>query len=173
MTVTLFVATSLDGYIAGPDDDLSWRFTDEDYGFSDFYDSVDTLIMGRGTYEVVKSFPKWPYSDKASVVVSRSGDVTADTPGVTVFGGNLPDLLKDLADDGAEEVWLVGGAELIRSFLREKLIDRITVSLHPVLLGRGVKLFHDGFPHTALELEAAVSYDSGLVQLNYHVPREE
>ncbi len=169
MTVTLFVATSLDGYIAGPDDDMSWLFTDTDYGFDDFFENVDTLIMGRGTYEVVKSFGKWPYADKANVVITRRTDLVTDTPGTTVFNGELPELVEQLKEDGAEDVWLVGGGELVRSMLSAGLIDRITVSLHPVLLGNGIRLFPDGFPKTSLKLEDSAQYDSGLVQLNYHV----
>jgi len=169
VTITLFVATSLDGYIAGPDDDLSWLFTDADYGFEDFFEGVDTLIMGRGTYEVVKSFGKWPYADKANVVVSRRDDLEVDTPGTTVWSGDLKELVDNLREDGAEQVWLVGGGELVRSMLHEGLIDRISVSMHPVLLGKGIPLFPDGFPKTSLTLEDATQYESGLVQLNYHV----
>lgn len=169
VTVTLFVATSLDGYLAGPDDDLSWLFTDQDYGFEDFFEEVDTLIMGRGTYEVVCGFGKWPYGDKANVVVTRNPDLEVDTPGTTVFSAALPDLLKELEEDGAEKIWLVGGGELVRSFLSENLIDEIMVSLHPVLLGEGVRLFPHGFPHTPLGLIGATQYENGLVQLNYRV----
>ena len=67
MTTILFIATSLDGYIAGPDDDISWLFTDEDYGFSNFYDTVDALIMGRNSYEVICKIGKWPYARHHSV----------------------------------------------------------------------------------------------------------
>jgi len=169
VTVTLFIATSLDGYIAGPDDDLSWLFTDADYGFSSFYDGVDTLIMGRGTYEVVCKFGDWPYKGKKSVVVSRKGDIDPSTPDTKIYSEDLPGLVKLLDSQEAKSVWLVGGGELVRSFLAAGLIDRITVSLHPVLLGKGIPLFPGGFPKTMLLFDSSHAFDSGLVQLNYNV----
>jgi dihydrofolate reductase len=169
VTVTLFIATSLDGYIAGPDDDLSWLFTDADYGFSSFFDEVDALVMGRGTYDVVRQFGEWPYSGKKTVVVSRSSDFESVTPNTTVYSQDLPSLVRLLSESGSKAVWLVGGGELVRSFLELGLIDRITVSLHPVLLGKGIALFPGGFPKTMLVFENSRTYETGLVQLNYHV----
>ncbi|MFZ4507281.1 MAG: dihydrofolate reductase family protein [Fimbriimonas sp.] len=175
MRVTLFIATSLDGYIAGPDDDLSWLFTDGDYGFTDFLSEQDALVMGRGTYDVIRTFGDWPYPGKKVVVVSRTEGIKTDTPNTTAYGGELIELVEQLRDEGAEKVWLVGGGELVRSFLSEGLLDQIVVSLHPVLLGTGVPLFPDGFPRTLLHLEEAESYESGLVQITYSVvgPTEE
>lgn len=174
MNVTLFIATSLDGYIAGPDDDLSWLFTDADYGFSSFYADVDTLIMGRGTYDVVCGMGAWPYEDKQTVVVSRNADFEVATPDTKLHSGELPALLDQLREEGADSVWLVGGGELVRSFLGQGLLDRITVSLHPILLGTGVPLFPGGFQRTMLLLEDTTTFDGGLVQMNYHVmPADE
>lgn len=174
MTVTLFIATSLDGYIAGPDDDLSWLFTDADYGFSNFYSDVDTLIMGRGTYDVIRGFGEWPYPGKKTVVVSRKDSPEVSTPDTTAASGDLPALIEGLREQGSKNVWLVGGGELVRSFLEQELIDRMTVSMHPVLLGTGIPLFPGGFRRTMLELESVVPFESGLVQLNYLVmPNDE
>jgi dihydrofolate reductase len=173
VTVTLFIATSLDGYIAGPDDDLSWLFTDTDYGFTRFYSGVDALIIGRGTYDVLRSFGEWPYPGKRSVVVSRKEDLVVDTAGTTLHSGALPKLVDGLRQEGAKQVWLVGGGELVRSFLEQGLLDRVTVSLHPVLLGKGIPLFPSGFPKTLLMFENAEAFDSGLVQLNYMVAPSE
>jgi dihydrofolate reductase len=173
VTVTLFIATSLDGYIAGPDDDLSWLFTDADYGFTTFFSEVDTLVIGRGTYEVVRRFGEWPYPGKRSIVVSRKQDLEVDTPDTTIHSGDLEDLLEGLRGEGAQHVWLVGGGELVRSFLEKGLLDRVTVSLHPVLLGHGIPLFPSGFPKTLLMFEDAEAYESGLVQLNYIVVSDD
>lgn len=169
MTVTLFIATSLDGYIAGPDDDLSWLFTDADYGFSNFFAGVDTLIMGRGTYDVVRTMGPWPYAGKRTIVVSRTPSTTVETPETELYSGDLPGLIDRLGSEGRLNVWLVGGGELVRSFLEQELLDRITVSLHPILLGKGVPLFPGGFRRTMLLLEDTRSFEGGLVQLNYHV----
>jgi len=173
VTVTLFIATSLDGYIAGPDDDLSWLFTDADYGFSNFFAGVDTLIMGRGTYDVVRTLGAWPYAGKKTMVVSRKADLLVETPETELYSGDLPGLIDRLAQEGCLNVWLVGGGELVRSFLEKELLDRITVSLHPILLGTGVPLFPGGFRPTMLLLENTKSFDGGLVQLNYHVMPDE
>jgi dihydrofolate reductase len=169
VTVILFIAASLDGYIAGPDDDLSWLFTDADYGFSSFYGEVDTLVMGRGTYEVIRSFGDWPYPGKRNVVVSRSADIEVDTPETELFCRELPELLGRLSAEGCNRVWLVGGGELVRSFLEQGLLDEITVSMHPILLGKGVPLFPGGFRRTLLLLKDTKTFEGGLVQLNYHV----
>ena len=169
MTVILFIAASLDGYIAGPDDDLSWLFTDADYGFSSFYSGVDTLVMGRGTYEVIRTFGEWPYPGKRTIVVSRSPSLNLETPDTELYCEDLPGLVTRLAEEGCERVWLVGGGELVRSFLEQGLLDEISVSMHPILLGTGVPLFPGGFRRTLLLLKDTAVFDGGLVQLNYHV----
>lgn len=173
MPVILFIAASLDGYIAGPDDDLSWLFTDADYGFSNFYASVDTLIMGRGTFEVVRGFGDWPYPGKRTIVVSRTGDLEITTPDTELYTGDLPALVSRLTEEGCGRVWLVGGGELVRSFLEQDLLDEITVSMHPILLGTGVPLFPGGFKRTMLLLKDTHVFEGGLVQLNYHVMPDE
>ena len=86
-----------------------------------------------------------------------------------MFKGNLPDLAKKLDKSGCKRVWLVGGGELVSSFLKEDLVDDVVVSLHPVLLGQGIRLFPGDFPRTMLNLKGAESFDSGLVQLTYTV----
>jgi dihydrofolate reductase len=169
MTTILFIATSLDGYIAGPDDDVSWLFTNEDYGFSECYDSVDALIMGRHTYEVVCKMGKWPYEGKPTVVVTRSTDLSTSTPLTTVHRGKLPELVSALEKKGSKRAWLVGGGALTMAFLKEHLVDEVVVSLHPVLLGKGIPLFPEGFKRTMLSLRGAESFDSGLVKLTYTV----
>ncbi len=173
MTVTLFIATSLDGKIAGPDDDVSWLFTDADYGYSAFYSEVDALVMGRGTYKVVNTFGEWPYKGRRTYVVSRTEEVAVTTPDTVAFCGTLADLVEKLDEEERKTVWLVGGGELVTSFLQQGLIDELVVSLHPVLLGRGVPLFPTSFPRAILDLKSVNSYDSGLVQLRYAVMRDD
>lgn len=173
MTTTLFIATSLDGYIAGPDDDLSWLFTDADYGFEEFYQSVDTLIMGRGTYDVVRGMGKWPYKGKRTLVVTRSEKLEITTPDTAYFNGSLQDLEKLLKEQGVKRSWLVGGGELVAGYLNAGLVEEVNVSVHPVLLGKGVPLFPSGFPKTLLELIEAEAFDSGLVQIKYKIKRKK
>jgi dihydrofolate reductase len=173
MLTTLFIATSLDGYIAGPDDDMSWLFTDADYGFDEFYTTVDTLIMGRGTYDVVRSMGRWPYHGKRTLVVTRNEKIEVTTPDTAYFNGSLGDLEKMLKEQGVKRSWLVGGGELVAGYLEQGLVEEVNVSVHPVLLGKGVPLFPAGFPKTQLELIDAEAFDSGLVQIRYRIkPRK-
>jgi dihydrofolate reductase len=169
MLTTLFIATSLDGYIAGPDDDMSWLFTDTDYGFDEFYQSVDTLIMGRGTYDVVRKLGRWPYNGKRTMVVTRSEKIDITTADTAYFNGSLVDLEKMLKEQGVQRSWLVGGGELVAGYLNAGLVEQVNVSVHPVLLGTGVPLFPSGFPKTLLELIDAEAFDSGLVQIRYRI----
>lgn len=169
MLTTLFIATSLDGYIAGPDDDVSWLFTDADYGFDEFYSSIDTLIMGRGTYDVVRKLGRWPYNGKRTLVVTRSEKLDITTPDTAYFNGSLQDLEKLLKEQGVKNSWLVGGGELVAGYLNAHLVEQVVVSVHPVLLGHGVPLFPTEIPRTRLELINAEAYDSGLVQLKYKI----
>jgi dihydrofolate reductase len=166
---TLFIATSLDGYIAGPDDDLSWLFTDTDYGFDEFFESVDTLIMGRGTYDVVRKMGKWPYRGKRTMVVTRSEKIEITTADTAYFNGSLKNLEELLKEQGTKRSWLVGGGELVAGYLEEGLIEEVVVSVHPVILGKGVQLFPPGIQKTKLSLINAEAFDSGLVQLRYKV----
>jgi len=129
--------------------------------------------MGRGTYEVVRSYEEWPYPGKRAVVVTRKTDWDVDTPETELFCEDLQTLVDKLASEGAERVWLVGGGELVRSFLEQGLLDELTVSMHPILLGRGVPLFPGGFRRTMLLLKDTEVFEGGLVQLNYHVMPDE
>lgn len=169
MLTTLFIATSLDGYIAGPDDDVSWLFTDADYGFEEFYSTIDTLIMGRGTYDVLRRMGRWPYHGKRTMVVTRSPKLDIWTPDTAFFNGSLQSLEQLLKEQGVKNSWLVGGGELVASYLNEHLVEQVVVSVHPVLLGHGVPLFPTEIPRQRLELLNAEAYDSGLVQLKYKV----
>lgn len=171
MLTTLFIATSLDGYIAGPDDDMSWLFTDKDYGFDEFYETVDTLIMGRGTYDVIRKMGKWPYGGKRTLVVTRSEKIEVTTPDTAYFNGSLEDLEKLLKEQGTKRSWLVGGSELISGYLKNHLVEEVVVSVHPVILGKGVELFPSGIPKTKLSFVSAEAFDSGLVQLRYKIKR--
>jgi dihydrofolate reductase len=107
------------------------------------------------------------------IVVSRTEDYEVDTDQTELYCDDLVRLRDRLESEGAEKIWLVGGGELVASFLKKQLLDEITVSMHPILLGKGVPLFPGGFPTTLLMLKDAQAYEGGLVQLNYHVVPED
>lgn len=169
----VYIACSLDGFIARPDGGLDWldrvHVPGEDYGYAAFFASIDTVFIGRRTWDVVRGFPEWPYVGKRVVVASRSPaaalQIERAPAEVQVVGGDLLAALDDLAAAGARRVYVDGG-ELIRALLAAGAIEELTVSIIPVLLGEGVRLFDRG-PEVGLQLAACRSWDSGLVPLRY------
>jgi dihydrofolate reductase len=165
--IILFIASSLDSYIATLDGGVDWLFTDKDYGFQDFFAGVDTVIIGRKTYDQSLAFDPDPYPGKAVYVFSRSH--LPETQGqVTYVQTEVPALIEQLRAAPGRDIWLVGGGELIQMFLEQDWIDEIVLSVHPLILGNGIPLFP---PHTAapkaFHLEDVQSFESGLVQLCY------
>jgi dihydrofolate reductase len=165
---SVFIAVSLDGFIAREDGGLDWLDAigreGEDYGYAHFAASIDTIVVGRGTYDKVLGFPDWPYQGKRVVVVThrpapRRHDESFDA-------GEPAALLGRLEAAGARHVYVDGGV-LIRQFLAAGLVDELTLSVVPVLLGRGIPLFGDDVPEGRLVLEESSAYGSGLVQLRY------
>lgn len=168
--VILYIAASLDGYIARRDGGIDWlagvERPDTDYGYTRFYQSVDVALMGRKTYELARSFGDWPYPGKPAWVFTRQA---FDSPRPDVFFTAAPPAwsLADLAARGMKRVWLVGGAELVAAFQKERLIDEYIVSVIPVILGEGIPLFLPTGVEQGLELIDSQRYPSGLVQMTY------
>jgi dihydrofolate reductase len=162
----VFIATSLDGFIARPDGGLDWLdpFHDEDHGYGAFFAGVDALVIGRGTYDTVLGFPAWPYGGKRVIVCTTRTATPAH--GEELWSGPPRELAERLDREGVRRVYLDGGV-LIRGFLREGLVDEVTVDVVPILLGAGRPLFASGLPELPLRLLEAKSFPSGLVQLRY------
>ena len=174
--VVLYIATSLDGYIARRDGSLDWlpqpETGAEDYGYAGFYDSIDALVMGANTFETVQSFGDWPYPGKPTLVFTTR-DWPGAPPEVYLHAGEPQPALAKLHEQGARRIWLVGGGEMVAAFLRRDLIDEMILTLCPVLLGEGLPLF----PATDVmqltwELKGSCSYPDGLAQLHYRRRRE-
>jgi len=166
---SVFIATSLDGYIARPDGTFDFlsivERPDEDYGFAEFFASVDALVIGRNTYETALAFPEWPYAGKRCIVLTHRE--TPSVHGEQFFAGAPAALVDQLGLSGAQRLYVDGGA-VIRQFLSDGLIDDLTVSIVPLLLGQGVALFGAEVPEQRLALVASKAYESGLVQLCYN-----
>jgi dihydrofolate reductase len=162
----VFLATSVDGYIARPDGGLDWLkpFEGQEHGYTAFYKSVDAVVIGRGTYDVVLTFPGWAYGRKRVIVCTHRA--AAPSHGEEITGEEPRALAERLDREGVERVYLDGGA-LIRSFLREGLVDEMTITVVPIVLGSGIPLFAAGLPERPLKLVDARTYPSGLVQLRY------
>jgi dihydrofolate reductase len=165
-SIRLFIACSLDGYIAREDGGVDWLFHDQDYGMSEFYKSIDTVLIGRKTHDFMirSGFPY--YKGKKNCVFSRSKK-PEKTEHVQFVSEDVRDFVEALQKRPGKGIWLVGGARLIESFLKEGLIDEMILSIHPVVLGKGIPLFGGDFKPIDLELSKCVPYDSGLVQLWY------
>jgi dihydrofolate reductase len=166
----VFIAASLDGFIARRDGGIDWLSAverpGEDYGYARFFADVDALVLGRGTYETVLGFPGWPYGDKRCIVLTHASFESRH--GERFHAGPPAALVAELQADGIRRVYVDGGA-VIRSFLRENLIDDITLSIIPVLLGDGLPLFDASVPSRRLRLTHSEAFPSGLVQLRYDV----
>ncbi len=170
--VSVFMGMSLDGFIAGPGGSLGWlepfEKSGEDYGYPAFFESIDGLVIGRNTYETVLGFQAWPYGQKRVVVLThrpagaRHGEeLSAEEPSA---------LAERLGREGLRHLYVDGGA-VARSFLRARLVDELTLSIVPLVLGGGVRLFGEGEPEQPLALLESRSWPSGTVQVRYRVPR--
>ena len=172
MKITYYVASSLDGYIAKEDGDVSWleelNISMEDAGYNEFYSTVEALVMGRKTYEMIVSFGQWPYGDKPVWVCSRNE--IAPIKGCNLQAGSTPkEAYKAANEMNINHLWLVGGGSLASSFLEGNLLTNISLSLMPILLGSGIKLF-GGLPSPIkINKESEQSHESGMVQLEYSI----
>lgn len=173
--VILYIASSLDSYIAKPNDDLSFlsivEKEGEDYGYDQFIQSVDTVIIGRKTYDwVMKHVPEFVHKDKDSFVITR---ITKPSEGkIQFYTGDLKELVIRLKQKEGKNIFVDGGAEIVNELMKHHLIDEIILSIIPVILGEGIKLFKDGIPEEKLILESSKSFDTGLVQLHYRIKKE-
>ena len=175
----VFMAMSLDGFIARPDGGLDWLtpYSDagEDHGYDAFLAPMDGIVMGRGTFETVMTFPEWPY-EKPVVVLSRSGageKLPAHAAGrARILALSPQALASQLAAEGWRRVYLDGG-QLVQAFLREGLVEDLIITRVPILLGEGRPLFGSLRREIALHHEETKAFPSGLVQSRYRVRRAE
>jgi dihydrofolate reductase len=157
---------SLDGMIAGPNDELAWLdpYGNEEHGYAAHFASIDTLLIGRRTYDVVLGFPDWPYEGKR-VYVLTNHPVTPRRDEQFISGSPA----EVLAKISGVHIYLDGGA-VVRQFLAAGLVDDMTISIIPEILGSGIRLF-DGGPPATLELTGSQAFKSGLVQVRYNARR--
>jgi dihydrofolate reductase len=163
------VAASVDGYIAGPHGEVDWIVHDAAVDFAKVYESVDTVLLGRRTYELTRQpgAPPWPKGWQV-YVFSRTLP-PQDHPGVTVVRAEAGARVAALRAAPGREIWLFGGGNLFRSLLEAKQVDVVEVLVMPVLLGGGIPFLEAGAPRTRLALEHVQKYASGLVALRYRV----
>jgi dihydrofolate reductase len=173
--LVLFTAVSLDGYIATEEHNLDWLFAVEgegDNGVSRFYDTVDTLLIGRTTYDWImeQENGEFPYKDRECYVFSRSEK--GNTEYVTFTNEDTASFVERLKSKDGKNIWLVGGGVLLQSFLQERLLDEIIVTVAPIILGRGIPLFRDLDFQTSLSLREITRYNQ-FVELHYDVVKRK
>ncbi len=177
--VSVFIATSLDGFIARKDGSLDWLdaanetvSAGEDCGYLEFMQSVDALVMGRNTFEKVLSFGDWPYGDTAVIVLSRNPISFPDSlPDTVKHSSEDPKTLCNrLSNEGVKHIYVDGGITIQR-FLAEGLVDDILITVIPVLLGEGIPLFGPLAQDISLKHTGTKTFDFGFVQLRYNVVR--
>jgi len=172
MTASVFIGTSVDGFIARPNDDLDFlpEGGGEPHGYNEFIASVDAIVIGRKTFEKVLSFKAWPYGDKRVVILSsRPLDLSAAVGGlVEQMAGAPAEIVSQLASRGVHHLYVDGGITIQR-FLRAGLIRRLIITRVPVLIGEGIPLFGVLPRDIRLRHLATRHYPSGLVQSEYEV----
>lgn len=168
--VVLYIAMSLDGYIAKSNDDLSFLSIVEqegqDYGYEEFIKSVDAVIVGRKTYDKVISMGfGFPHADKDAYIITRTPRPSVGS--VKFYTGDLKTLIEKLKSENGKNIFCDGGAEIVNELLKQDLFDELIISIIPILVSDGTKLFNDDRPEQKLDLVSAKSFEKGLTQLHY------
>lgn len=168
--VILYISMSLDGYIATKDNSLEFlsmvEQEGEDYGYNDFVKSVDAVIIGRKTYEkVIELGYEYPHKDKDVYILTRTAKPSIGN--FKFYTDDLSRLVNDLKSQPGKNIYCDGGAEIANELIKNNLVDEFIISVIPILLGDGIKLFKDGRPELKLELVSAKQFAKGLTQLYY------
>ena len=170
--VILYIAASLDGFIAKEDDDLQWLEETEgegDNGYSEMYDAIDTTIMGKRTYDYVMEHAEtFPYPDKKNYVFTTSAQ--GSTEYVDFVHGDVVAFTKKLKEQQGSKIWMVGGSDILDAFIKENLIDEYIITVTPHILGTGIPLFRGNNPQINLVLVDTKRFGQ-FVQLHYKVSK--
>ena len=171
--IIVHIAASADGYIARPDDDIEWLTSrpapDGFYGMDAFMKTVDTLVMGRKTYEVGLALGGQFPSTGRAIVFSRRPPPPDLPAGVEFVSGDIRAFAEALRAQEGRNVWMMGGGDLIAAFLDADAIDEFVISVVPTFIGDGIPLIARRSRHVPLELQSVERFDDGLVQLHYRV----
>lgn len=164
--IILYIAISLDGFIAKEDGSIDWltryEHSGEDYGFKELYNRIETVLVGGKTYRQIED----AYQGKEAYVFTRK-EPKQKADNIHFVRGDVKEVLNHLKLGNNKNIWLIGGAALVNQFLSADLIDEYIITVIPILLGKGISLFQGRNPEINLELLNVKSYDSGLVQLHY------
>lgn len=169
--IKLYIATSIDGYIARCDGDLDWLTSfpnpeKTDYGYASFFDSVDTVLMGSLTYlSIVSMDVKWPYKDKTTYIISHNHKDNNEK--IQFIHENIIETISKLREEQGKDIWLAGGGKLTSFLLKYDLIDEMIITTIPVILGSGTPLFPDNPIESAWQIKGNTTYNNGVIQTSY------
>ena len=165
---------SLDGFLATKDDDLSWlsivEKEGEDYGYADFTKGVDTYIVGRRTYDTVLKLTggKFPQADMYKCyIITRQEKEKEEENGVTFYNGDIETLIHKIRGEEGKNIYCDGGGQIVKLLMDKNLIDEYVVSVIPIILGDGIRLFSGGIAQIKLKAMPPKYFETGLVQLRY------
>ena len=170
---TLYIATTIDGKIARKDGSLDWLYAlpnpnQIDHGYVQFLNRIETTIMGRNTYNEIISFGvDWPYQGMNSYVVTTDKDFKPTTTDTFVVTTDLTDFVNDLKKKSEKDIWLIGGGQIIASFLSYNLLDRMILTIIPTMIGEGISLFPNISKETTWNLTNVEKFETGVVNLTY------
>ncbi|WP_186673869.1 dihydrofolate reductase family protein [Sporosarcina sp. BP05] len=169
--IVLFIAQSLDGYIATKNDSLDWLFKVEgegDNGYSEFFETVDTILIGKRTYDWIMEQEKgqFPYQNKDCYIFSRTP--SEDTKNVKFINEDIVEFADNLKKEEGQNIWIVGGGDILHTFLKEKLVDELIVTVAPTIIGEGIPLFKAGDYQVDLSLIGTRTFNQ-FVELHYTV----
>jgi dihydrofolate reductase len=172
--IKLYIATSLDGFIARENGSIDWlteydNNPETDYGYSKFYSSIGTVLMGRKTYEQVLGFGDWPYKEKKSYVFTRQKGPMRRESNVEFISEDVREFVHQLKGRTEEDIWLVGGSQLIKAFIEENLVQDLIIFVVPIVLGSGIPLFDRIGKEIRFRTLRVERYENGLVRMEYEV----
>lgn len=171
--IKLYIASSIDGFIAREDGSLDWLFAlpnpnKIDHGYKAFLDTIDTVIMGRSTYEEVLGFGvEWPYAHCRTFIVTTDSNYEVKTENTDILSEISTEKISEIRKQSQKNTWVIGGGKVITGFLNLGEIDEMILSIIPIILGRGIKLFPDAPKETSFKLEDAQTFETGVVNLKY------
>jgi dihydrofolate reductase len=172
--IKLYIASSLDSFIADENGNIDWLFSDADYGYTEFYNSIDTILVGRKTYEQSLTFDEDPYKGKKVYVFTHNNakeqKQKKTTSYVEYVDKDIPEFVRRLLQQpfsNGGDIWLLGGGKILSLFLNADLVDEIILSVHPIILGKGIPLFNNIEKSVKLRLLESIPFECGLVQLRY------
>jgi dihydrofolate reductase len=170
----LGLAVTLDGYIEGPNGEYDWCFTDQDYGLNEFFTQIDSIFIGRKSYEMAQQYAENNNGEfvpgmPPMIEYVFSTTLTAVKKGAILVSEDSINEAKRIKAQPGKDIWLYGGASLTDAFMKEGLVDELWLSVHPILLGSGKPLFRGSDSRTKLTLLESKTYESGLVSLRYRI----